>query len=417
MHVLILGGGVVGVTNAFYLARAGHDVTVVERQAGPALESSKTNAGLIAPGHSFAWASPRAPGLLIRSLWRRDLAFRLRLKRDPRLWAWGLRFLRECTSGRARANTVRKLALCRYSQRQLTATRAETGIDDHAYAKGLLYFYRDPAHFEQGIANMKLLEEHGQKVEVIDAERCVAIEPALAAIRDKLAGAVYCPTDGSGDSQRFTEQLADKFRRLRGLFRFETTVKALRASGDAIEAVVTDKGEMRADLYVLALGSYSPLIARTAGVKLPIYPVKGYSLTAPITDAAAAPTVGGVDEGALIAYCRMGDRLRMTATADFAGYDTGHQPADFAEMTRVGRELFPHGIDFDRPEHHACLRPMTPDGAPILGRGRHPNLYFNTGQGHMGWTMACGSGRIVTDLIEGHAPDIDASAFSIERFG
>ena len=417
MNILVMGSGVVGVTLAYYLAEAGHRVTVVDRAEGPARESSYANAGLIAPGHSFAWASPRAPGLLLRSLWRRDLAFRLRLRLDPQLIAWGLRFLRECPAGRARANTLRKLALCRYSQAKLAELRAATGIAYARHAKGLLYLYRDPAHFEAGAANMALLADHGQPVEVIDAKRCLEIEPALAAIADDLAGAVYCPSDESGDSHLFTEGLAEKCRERGVEFRFGVTVRGLAAAGDEIEAVATDTGEMRADLYVLSLGSYSPLIARTAGIRLPIYPVKGYSMTVPVTDPEAAPTVGGVDEEALIAYCRLGERLRLTATADFAGYDTGHRPADFAHMTRAGRAIFPRGIDFDRPSCRACLRPMTPDGPPILGPGRHRNLFFNTGQGHMGWTMAAGSSRIVADLIAGREPEIDIDGLTIARYG
>lgn len=416
MKVIVMGGGVVGVTTAYYLAKAGAEVTLIERQPAAAQETSLANAGLIAPGHSFAWASPRAPGLLIKSLWRKDTAFRMRLKVDPRMWGWGLRFLKQCTAERARANTLRKLSLCFYSQKKLVELRQETGIDYHQYNKGLLYFYRDPKHFEQGVATMTLLKDHGLPVEVIDAARCARIEPALADFEDKLAGAVYCPTDESGDCNVFTERLVEISKELGVSFKFGTTISGLDQAGDRISGVLTDREVVRGDMYVLALGSYSPLVARSVAVKLPIYPVKGYSLTLPISDADAAPTVGGVDEGMLVAYCRMGDQLRLTATADFAGYDTSCKPKDFATMLAVGRELFPRGIDFTRPTYRACLRPMTPDGPPILGKGRHANLFLNTGHGHIGWTMACGSSRILADLILGRKPEIDIEGLTLDRY-
>ncbi len=404
MKVLVLGGGVAGVSAAWFLLRDGHAVSVVERQPAPALETSFANAGLIAPGHALAWASPKAPRILLRSLWRDDQAFRLRLTADPRMWAWFLRFLRECTPGRARTNTLRKHALCRYSQRIFQDLVAETGIAYDGRMGGLLYLYRTPASLERGIANMRILADAGQGQEIVDPDRIAEIDPALAAARDRIAGGIYCPTDESGDARMFTAELA----RLcvdRGVhFHYGRTVKALMADGNRIACVRTDQGDLTADIYVLALGCYSPHQVRPLGVALPVYPVKGYSVTVPLGPAGAAPAIGGVDEDNLVAYCPMGDRLRVTATAEFAGYNTGHRPGDFRNMLQAIRDLYPDGGDYDRPEFWAGLRPMTPEGTPILGFGRHRNLCYNTGHGHMGWTMACGTASIVADLVARRTP-------------
>ena len=407
MRVLVLGGGVAGVSAAWRLLADGHEVSVVDRQPAPALETSYANAGLIAPGHSFAWASPKAPGILLKSMWRDDQAFRFRLTPDPRMWAWSLRFLRQCTAARARTNTLRKHALCLYSQRLFRNLIAETGIEYDGRTGGLLYLYRTPASFERGIANMRVLAEHGQQQEVVDPDRITEIDPALAAARDRIAGGVYCPTDESGDARLFTANLARLCADRGAVFNYRRTVQALVAEGDRIERISTDKGDMTADVYVLSLGCYSPHQVRPLGIGLPVYPVKGYSVTVPLGTEGKAPAIGGVDEDNLVAYCPLGQRLRVTATAEFAGYNTSHRPADFGKMLRAIQDLFPGGGDFSQPEYWAGLRPMTPAGTPILGFGRHRNLCYNTGHGHMGWTMACGTAAIVADLIGGRTPDLN----------
>jgi D-amino-acid dehydrogenase len=415
MKAIVLGAGVVGVTTAYYLAKAGHQVVVLDRQGESAAETSHANAGLIAPGHSFTWNSPRAPKLFLQSLWRSNLAYRMHFSLDPRFWTWGLKFLRSCSADSARANTLVKLRLCRFSQQKLEEIAAAEGLRYHQYKKGLLYFYRDPAHFAQGVVNMTLMKDHGHAVEIIDAQRCVEIEPALRPIVGKIAGAVYCPTDGSGDCRLFTVQLAEACRKLGVEFRFGVQIKGLAQRAGKITDVVTDKGAVSGDAYILSLGSYSSILARSVGLALPVYPVKGFSLTLPI-DPALSPTVGGVDEGSLVAYCGMGDRLRMTATADFSGYDNSHRPEDFASMLKVARELFPRGVDFSRPRYWSCLRPMTPDGPPIVGRSPFDNLWLNTGQGHMGWTMSAGSSRILVDLMLGLKLEHPADALGVERY-
>ena len=407
MRVLVLGGGVAGVSAAWRLLADGHEVSVVDRQPAPALETSYANAGLIAPGHSFAWASPKAPGILLKSIWRDDQAFRFRLTPDPRMWAWSLRFLRQCTAARARTNTLRKHALCLYSQRLFRDLITETGIEYDGRTGGLLYLYRTPASFKRGVANMRVLAEDGQQQEVVDPDRITEIDPALAAARDRIAGGVYCPTDESGDARLFTANLARLCADRGAVFNYRRTVRALVAEGDRIERISTDKGDMTADVYVLSLGCYSPHQVRPLGIGLPVYPVKGYSVTVPLGTEGKAPAIGGVDEDNLVAYCPLGQRLRVTATAEFAGYSTSHRPADFGKMLRAIQDLFPGGGDFGQPQYWAGLRPMTPAGTPILGFGRHRNLCYNTGHGHMGWTMACGTAAIVADLIGGRTPDLN----------
>jgi D-amino-acid dehydrogenase len=416
MKTLVLGGGVVGVTSAYFLARAGHEVTVLEEREGLGLEATAGNAGIIAPGHSFAWASPRAPRMLWQSLRGAETAIRVRLTADPRLYAWGLRFLRECTSERARRNTLIKLRLCQYSQSVLDEVVRAEGIEYHAIHKGALYLHRDPAELEAGIKKMALLAEHGQKQEILDASGVARLEPAFEPVKDRIAGAIRDLGDSSGDSRVFVEELARVSRAKHGVtIKLGTRVLALRAERERLDGVVTNQGVLSADNYVLALGVGAPIVARTAGVSLPIYPAKGYSSTFPLKAGGLAPTISGVDEQWLVGWSRLGDRLRLTSTAEFTGYDWGWTGRDFNNILRLARDLFPDAADYDRGEYRACLRPMTPDGPPILGLGRHRNLFFNCGHGHMGWTMACGTARIVTDLMTGRMPDIDVEGLTVRR--
>ncbi len=416
MKTLVLGGGVVGVTTAYFLARAGHEVTLVEERDGLGLEATGGNAGIIAPGHSFAWASPRAPRMLWQSVRGAETAIRVRLTPDLGLYTWGLRFLRECTAARARRNTLVKLRLCQYSQAVMNELVRAEGIEYHAISKGALYLHRDPAELEAGVKKMAFLAEHGQKQEILDAAAVARLEPAFAPVQSKIAGAIRDLGDSSGDSRVFSEALARVARDKHALtVRLGARVLALRADGDRIDGVVTSGGVLTADTYVLALGVGAPSVARTAGISLPIYPAKGYSSTFPLRRDGLAPAISGVDERWLVGWSRLGDRLRLTSTAEFAGYDWSWTPRDFNNILRLARDLFPDAADYDRGEYRACLRPMTPDGPPILGLGRHRNLFLNCGHGHMGWTMACGTARIVADLMTGRMPDLDLEGLTVRR--
>ena len=416
MKTLVLGGGVVGVTTAYFLAKAGHEVTVVEEKDGLGLEATAANAGIIAPGHSFAWASPRAPRMLWQSLRGAETAIRVRLAPDLRLYTWGLRFLRECTAERARRNTLIKLRLCQYSQAVMNELVRTERLEYHAITKGALYLYRDPAELEAGTKKMALLAEHGQKQEILDASEVAKLDPVFEPVRSKIAGAIRDLGDSSGDARVFVENLARICRDRFGVaFRLGARVTALRAAADRIDAAVTTEGALIADNYVLALGVGAPIVARTAGVRLPIYPAKGYSSTFPLKPGGLAPTIPGVDEQWLVGWSRLGDQLRLTSTAEFAGYDWGWTPRDFNNILRLARDLFPDAADYERGQYRACLRPMTPDGPPILGLGRHRNLFLNCGHGHMGWTMACGTARTVADLMTGRMPELDLEGLTPRR--
>jgi D-amino-acid dehydrogenase len=416
MKTLVLGGGVVGVTTAYFLAKAGHEVTVVEEKDALGLEATAANAGIIAPGHSFAWASPRAPRMLWQSLRGAETAIRVRLTSDVGLYAWGLRFLRECTAARARRNTLIKLRLCQYSQAVMNELVQAERLEYHAVSKGALYLHRDPAELEAGIKKMALLAEHGQKQEILDANAVARLDPVFEPVKAKIAGAIHDLGDSSGDARVFVEELARICRDKHGVaVRLGTRVIVLRAAGDRIDGVETTGGTLTADNYVLALGVGAPIVARTAGVRLPIYPAKGYSSTFPLKPGGLPPTLPGVDEKWLVGWSRLGDWLRLTSTAEFAGYDWGWTPRDFNNIRSLASDLFPDAADYDRGQYRACLRPMTPDGPPILGLGRHRNLFFNCGHGHMGWTMACGTARIVTDLMTGCLPELDLEGLTVRR--
>jgi D-amino-acid dehydrogenase len=414
VKTLVLGGGVVGVTTAYYLAKAGHEVTVVEEKDALGLEATAANAGIIAPGHSFAWASPRAPRMLWQSLRGAETAIRVRLAPDLRLYTWGLRFLRECTAERARRNTLVKLRLCQYSQSVMNELVRAERLEYHAVTKGALYLYRDAAELEAGTKKMALLAEHGQKQEILDAREVAKLDPVFEPVTSKIAGAIRDLGDSSGDGHVFVENLARVCRETLGVVvKVGVRVTGLAANGGQVDGAITSQGMLTADNYVLALGVGSPIVARTAGVRLPIYPAKGYSSTFPLKPGGLAPTVPGVDERWLVGWSRLGDRLRLTSTAEFAGYDWGWTPRDFNNILRLARDLFPDAADYDRGQYRACLRPMTPDGPPILGLGRHRNLFLNCGHGHMGWTMACGTARIVADLMTGRMPEIDLEGLTV----
>jgi D-amino-acid dehydrogenase len=412
VHAVVLGAGVVGVTTAWQLLADGHEVTVIDRQPAAARETSFANAGHISAGHALPWANPRALGTLVRSLRSREEPLRFRFHADPAFWRWSLAFLGQCTAARTRRNARVMHRLCRYAQQALDQLVADTGVEYDASRAGVLYLYRTQAALEHGVANSRILADAGQELEVVDRERAAAIDPALAPTKDRLAGAIYCPTDWSGDCAKFSLALAGRAAARGARFLYGTTIAAVDAVGDRVTRVRTDDGDVAGDVYVLALGSYSPLLE---GVRerLPVYPIKGYSLTLPIDGANNPPTVGAIDEDTLCAYVRLGDRLRVTSVAEFAGYDTDHRPADFAHIVRSVRELLPNAADYSRPQYWACLRAMTPQGTPILGRGRYQNLFYNTGHGHLGWTMACGTARITADLIAGRPPDLPLDGLTL----
>ena len=415
MKALVIGAGVVGVTTAYYLAKSGHEVTVVEKAPEAATLASAGNAGLIAAGHAFGWASPSAPKELLRSLTVEDTALRVNPFKAPGMGMWGLKFLRECTAERAVKNTLVKLRLAQYSQRMLDQIAADEHIDYDDIHEGLLYIYRDPKRFEAGIEKMKLVQEHGQKQDVLDPDGVVEVEPTLAPVKHKLAGAIYGVTDSSGDSVKFTRAVQAVCERMGSRFVFGRGVRKLAAAGSRVQSALLDDGDsLSADVFVLAAGVQSPKISRTVGTRLPIAPAKGYSATFPVkNNGGRLMRVGAVDEQLLVAWCRMGDRLRMTSSAEFTGFETTYTERDLRMIRKLAADLLPDAAHYDEGTYTACNRPMTPDGPPVLGTAKHDNLYFNSGHGHMGFTMACGSSRIVADLIDGKKPEIPIEGMTL----
>lgn len=409
MQITVLGGGIVGLTTAYELMRQGHKVTVIEKNDAVAVETSWGNAGMIAPGHSFAWSSPHAPLIMLKSLVMRDQSLRFKPSLDPRLWTWSLQFLAQCTHKRSEFNTIRKHKLASYSQSIFHETLAELDLKFDRVSRGILYFYRSQARLDAGINHMKIMGRLGQKIEILDRANVLALEPSLQAVGHKIAGGIYCPTDETGDCNKFGTALAAHLVSNGVEIRTGEEVLELEASGDEITGVRTSKGRSKADLYVMCLANGASRVARKIGISLPIYPVKGYSLTIPVGNKKASPTIGSVDEENLVAISPFGERVRVTATAEFAGYDTTYKPDDFKFMASVVRELYPEGAEHDQAQMWAGLRPMTPTNLPIIGRKKHRNIFYNTGHGHIGWTMSHGSARLAADVISGRTP-----AFPVE---
>jgi len=412
MKVLVLGAGVIGIATAWYLAARGHEVTVIDRREGPGLETSFANGGQISACHAEPWANPEAPEQIVKWLWRDDAPLLFRLRMDPRQWAWGASFLLECLPERTRRNIGDIVRLALYSRTALQELRAQTAIEYDQLALGILHYYTQADVFEGAVRAASLMREYGLDRDVKTVDEAIAIEPALAPVRKRIVGATYTATDESGDAHLFTVRLA-KLAEARGVrFAMDRAVERLLLAGGRIRGVAArGPGGVEethvADSYVLALGSYSPLLARGIGLTLPVYPAKGYSASVPVADASRAPRVSLTDDEAKIVISRLGERLRIAGTAELSGYSTELNPVRCEALIRRAREFFPGAADYDAPQFWTGLRPSTPSNVPLIGRTRYPNLFLNTGHGTLGWTLACGSGRALADMISGLPPEID----------
>ena len=415
MHILILGAGIIGVTTSYELLKAGHKVTVIDRQSGPALETSFGNAGLIAPGHSYAWATPKLPGNLIKSLFNKKKTFRFKFQWDPAMWYWGIQFISQCSRKKMGENTLRKHRLSSYSQNCFHQLLDEIKINYHGNKKGLIYIFRTPESFQEGKQKLAMLKSVMNNLQLLNLNELIQIEPVMKNIQTGIYGGIYCPSDESGSCRDFTLELVEICKKKGGIFHYNTTIKKLEKESGKINKVITDKGDFMADKYVLSCASYSPFFAKKVGDYLPIYPVKGYSITVPIIDKKKAPVHSGIDEDNLLAFSLMGNKIRFTSVAEISGYDTKWSPSDFTEIVQLARSLFPQACDFSQIEYWCGLRPMTPNGAPIIGQGKIDNLYYNTGHGHLGWTMCAGSAKIITDLILYNKPDLDLEGMTIAK--
>lgn len=412
MKVIVLGAGVIGTTAAWFLNRSGHDVTVIDRQPVAGNETSFANGGQISVSHAEPWANPSAPLKVLKWLAREDAPLLFRPRMDPAQWRWCARFLLECLPSRTRHNIAQIVRLGLYSRETLQALRAETGIEYHQQTRGILHFYTDAKELDAAIAPAQVMRDHGCEIEMLDADACVRIEPALAAARARLVGGSFTAADESGDAHAFSVELA-RLAAARGVtFLNETRILGLDQAGGRIESVrVVDvngtPSMLRADAFVMAMGSYSARMLDSVGIRVPIYPAKGYSVTLPVGPEHVAPQVSLTDDEYKIVYSRLGDRLRCAGTAELSGYDTELNEARCRAIVDRLFNLFPEAGDRSQVRYWTGLRPATPSNVPLIGQSAIPNLYLDTGHGTLGWTHACGSGKALADIVSGRAPEVD----------
>lgn len=415
MKVIVLGAGIIGVTSAYQLAKAGHEVTVIDRQPGPALETSFANAGEVSFGYCSPWAAPGIPMKALKWLFMEHAPLILRPKIDLAMLSWLVRMLSNCTAGRYAINKSRMLRLADYSRVSLAALRAETGIAYDERAQGTLQLFRTQQQLDASGKDVKALAADAIPYEVLDRDGCIRVEPALKHVRDKIVGGLLTPQDETGDCFKFANALAKKAEELGVRFSYGTQVKGLDVEGGRVRGVVTDRERLSADAVVVALGSYSPLLLKPLGLRLPVYPVKGYSLTIPITDPSRAPESTVMDETYKIAITRLGDRIRVGGMAEISGYTNDLGQARRRTLEHSVTDLFPGG-DATTASFWSGLRPMTPDGTPVIGATTIGGLFLNTGHGTLGWTMSSGSARIIADLVSGRPPEIDTTDLAISRY-
>ncbi|REE17620.1 glycine/D-amino acid oxidase-like deaminating enzyme [Paraburkholderia sp. BL27I4N3] len=415
MRVVILGSGVVGVTSAYYLARAGHEVTVIDREAGPALETSFANAGQISPGYASPWAAPGVPLKAVKWMFQKHAPLAIRLDGTQFQLQWMWQMLQNCTSSRYAVNKGRMVRLAEYSRDCLQALRAETGIQYEGRTGGTLQVFRTQQQFDGAAKDIAVLQEANVPYELLSPAELARAEPALAAVSHKLTGGLRLPGDETGDCQMFTTRLAALAEKLGVKFRYNTPIDALAMAGDRIAGVKCGEELVRADSFVVALGSYSTRFL-SGLVKIPVYPLKGYSITAPIVNEASAPVSTVLDETYKIAITRFDDRIRVGGMAEIVGFDKSLRQARRETLELCVNDLFPGGGDTSKATFWTGLRPMTPDGTPIVGRTPVPNLFLNTGHGTLGWTMSCGSGQLLADVMSGKQPAIKADDLSVHRY-
>lgn len=417
MKIVILGAGVIGTASAYYLAKAGHEVTVLERQPASGLETSFANAGEVSPGYSAPWAGPGIPMKAIKWLMMRHSPLAIHPSFDPQMWRWVTQMLMNCTTKRYEINKGRMLRMAEYSRDVLQQLRSDTGIRYDERTQGTLQLFRNQKQLDASATDIAILKRYDVPYESLDKAACIKVEPALAQVQQKFIGALRLPGDETGDCFKFTQNLAKLAEESGVKFTYGVSIERLITEGDKMTGVMTSEGLVTADSYVLALGSYSPILLRDLGVKIPVYPIKGYSITVPITDAASSPESTIMDETYKVAITRLGDRIRVGGTAEIAGYNLELRAARRATLEHSVTDLFPNGGDVSRAEFWTGLRPMTPDGTPIVGPTPFRNLFLNTGHGTLGWTMACGSGRFIADIVSGKRPEISTEGFFMDRYG
>ncbi|MDH4584096.1 D-amino acid dehydrogenase [Pseudomonas sp. BN415] len=417
MRVMVLGSGVIGTTSAYYLAQAGFEVVVVDRQNAVAMETSFANAGQVSPGYASPWAAPGVPLKAVKWMLQQHAPLAIRTTSDIDQYLWMTQMLRNCTASRYAVNKERMVRLSEYSRDCLDELRAETGISYEGRALGTTQLFRTQAQVDAAAKDIAVLERSGVPYELLDRDGIARVEPALAKVKHKLAGALRLPNDQTGDCQMFTTRLAEMAEKLGVEFRFGQNIEGLDFAGDRINGVWIDGKLETADRYVLALGSYTPQMLKPLGIKAPVYPLKGYSLTVPIINQAMAPTSTILDETYKVAITRFDNRIRVGGMAEITGFNLDLNPARRDTLEMITSDLYPEGGDLSQASFWTGLRPATPDGTPIVGATPFRNLFLNTGHGTLGWTMACGSGRLLADLMARKRPDISADGLDIFRYG
>mgnify|MGYP001258294273 FL=1 len=411
MHILVMGAGVVGTTTAWYLQKQGHQVTVVDRQNQAGLETSYANGGQISVSHAEPWANPSAPLKVMKWLFQPDAPLLFRPRLDPAQWRWALSFLGQCTSARAAHNIRQMVNLGTYSRSQLQALRNEAGIEYNHLEKGILHFYTNPAEFDGAMEPTRIMQDLGCDRQIIDADRAVELEPALKPIRNRIAGATYTSEDESGDARMFTQNLAKRCAEAGVEFRYGTEILGFERAGERVLGIQTLRDghheTLRADAYVLSMGSFSAALASQLGIVLNIYPAKGYSITVPVKNEEAAFNVSLTDDEYKLVYSRLGDRMRVAGTAELNGYSRKLNYTRCRAIVRRTAEVMPEAGYWDQAEFWTGLRPATPSNVPYIGKSHFANLYLNTGHGTLGWTHSCGSAAALADIIDGRKPEVD----------
>jgi D-amino-acid dehydrogenase len=416
MKVVVLGSGVIGVTSAWYLAQAGHEVVVIDRQSGPALETSFANAGEVSPGYASPWAAPGIPAQALKWLFMRHAPLIIRPRPSLAMASWMAAMLRECSADRYVVNKSRMIRLAQYSLEKLKDLRAETGIEYDQRSRGTLQLFRSAEQVEKVAKDIKVLKADGVPFEVLDRAGCIAAEPGLANSQVDIAGGLRLPLDETGDCFQFTTALTQLAKQRGVHFLFGRIIHRLETANDRMSAVITDLGRVEADQVLVALGSFTPAMVRSLGLKVPVYPIKGYSMTLPIMAHRNAPVSTLLDESFKVAITRLGDRIRVGGMAEISGFTKDLPPARRATLEHSLTSLFPSAGRVSEATFWSGLRPMTPDGTPIVGPTNVPNLFLNTGHGTLGWTMACGSGQLISDLMSGETPAIRADDLALSRY-
>jgi D-amino-acid dehydrogenase len=416
VKVIVLGAGVIGVTTAYYLAKGGAEVRVLDRQPGPGMETSFANAGELSYGMTSPWAAPGIPMKALKWLFMRHRPLFIWPMVDPSMWAWGLKMLANCNEAAYRLNKGRMVRISNYSRDAMTDLLAEVPLEFDLREKGTLQLFRTEKQLKGSKSDQEVLAEYGSPFEVLSRDECIAVEPGLVHVAEKFVGGLRLTADRTGDCRMFTLALAARAAELGVSFRYGNTISGFTHQGRRITSVETEHGPESADVYVCALGPYAPILLRAVGIRLPIYPIKGYSITLPVVDDSAAPQSTLMDETHKVAITRLGERIRVAGQAEIIGYNARLGKGATDTVRHVVGDLFPKAGDLSRAEGWTGLRPMTPDGTPVIGPTRYTNLFLNTGHGTLGWTMACGSGRAVADAVLGKTPEISFDGLTAARY-